>query len=72
MKNKSFYIIVAIFSFIIVSLAALLIIKGAYNPGEDEEKRSEEYNYYNERFFLELVDNGTDPYYIITRIKSDC
>ena len=71
MKNKSFYIIVIIFSFIIAGLAAALIVKGIYSPDEGAEKRSEEYNYYNERFFLELVDNGTDPYYIITRIKSD-
>lgn len=67
----SYHIIVTIFSVAIVGLAAALIIKGIYNPDEGAEKRSDEYIYYNERFFLELVEDENDPYYIITRIKSE-
>lgn len=71
LKNKKFYIIIISFVVVIIALSGLLIYKGINKDTSNGEKHSEEYLYYNERFYLDLIKKEEDKYYIITRVKSE-
>ena len=71
LNNKKFYIIVISFVVVIFLLAGLLIYKGINKDSSSGEEHSEEYLYYNQIFYLELIEKENDKYYIITRVKSD-